>query len=115
MTNYTYRAEWSPDDDGYIGSCLEFPGRYFRAQTAHEAVTGVQDVIHEALTELAQYQCPAPQSLTDRRHSGRFLVRTSAALHSRLMVEAAEQGVSLNQWVVHKLSDRPIRNPLDDF
>ena len=28
-------------------------------------------------------------------------------LHSRLTVEAAEQNVSLNQWVVQKLADRP--------
>ena len=45
--------------------------------------------------------------LTERRFSGKFLVRTSPALHARLSVEAAEQNVSLNHWVVQKLSDRP--------
>jgi predicted HicB family RNase H-like nuclease len=28
-------------------------------------------------------------------------------LHARLAVEAAEQNVSLNQWAVQKLADRP--------
>ena len=28
-------------------------------------------------------------------------------LHARLAVEAAEQNVSMNQWVVSKLADRP--------
>ncbi len=28
-------------------------------------------------------------------------------LHARLAVEAAEQNVSMNQWVVQKLADRP--------
>jgi predicted HicB family RNase H-like nuclease len=45
--------------------------------------------------------------LTERKFSGKFLVRTSPALHARLIVEAAEQNVSLNQWVVQKLADRP--------
>ncbi len=41
---------------------------------------------------------PAP--LTERCYSGSFTVRTSPSLHARLVVEAGEQGVSLNQWVV---------------
>ncbi|MGO8966932.1 toxin-antitoxin system HicB family antitoxin [Mycobacterium sp.] len=47
-----------------------------------------------------------PTPLTERKYSGRFLVRTSPALHARLAVEAAEQNVSMNQWAVQKLADR---------
>lgn len=36
-------------------------------------------------------------------------------LHRRLTVEAAEQGVSMNQWIVAKLSDRPIRSAIDEL
>ena len=56
---------------------------------------------------------PAP--LTERRYSGNFTVRTSPALHARLVVEAGEQGVSLNQWVVQKLADRKPTVSLDDL
>ena len=45
--------------------------------------------------------------------SGQFLVRTSPMLHSRLTVEAAEQNVSLNQWVVQKLAGRSPISLLD--
>jgi predicted HicB family RNase H-like nuclease len=41
-----------------------------------------------------------------RQYSGKFVVRTSPALHGRLVIEAAEQNVSMNQWVVQKLSGR---------
>ncbi|MEV0673509.1 type II toxin-antitoxin system HicB family antitoxin [Mycobacterium sp. NPDC050441] len=41
------------------------------------------------------------------RYSGKFVVRVSPSLHARLVVEATEQGVSLNQWVVQKLVGRP--------
>ena len=38
VNQYTYRAEWSPDSGEYVGSCIEFPSRYSRAPTAHEAI-----------------------------------------------------------------------------
>ena len=93
--NYTYRAEWDPERREYFARCLEFPGRYAEAFTAG------------ALAELAEFGQTPPDSLTDHRYSGRFLVRTSRQLHARLTVEAAEQRVSFNQWVVGKLVDRP--------
>jgi predicted HicB family RNase H-like nuclease len=55
--------------------------------------------------EADDHEPPAP--ITARKFSGKFVVRTSPALHARLAVEAAEQNVSLNQWAVQKLADRP--------
>jgi predicted HicB family RNase H-like nuclease len=63
-------------------------------------------VIDEAVAEMVGYGDKPPASLTDRRYSGKFMVRTSPALHAQLVVEAAEQEVSLNQWVAHKLAGR---------
>jgi predicted HicB family RNase H-like nuclease len=38
------------------------------------------------------------------------MMRTSTAMHTRLTIEAREQGVSLNQWMVQKLAEpRPTR------
>ena len=106
MENHTYRAEWSPDSGMYVASCLEFPSRYSRALTAHEAIKGIQQVIDEEIAELIECGLEPPPSIPGRRYSGRFVVRTSPELHSRLMVDAAEQGVSFNQWVVQKLAGR---------
>jgi predicted HicB family RNase H-like nuclease len=106
-TNYTYRAEWDPQRREYFARCLEFPGRYAEAFTAHEAVAALETVIAEAVAEMAEFGQTPPDSLTDHRYSGRFLIRTSRTLHARLTVEAAEQRVSFNQWVVGKLADRP--------
>ncbi|WP_268793764.1 type II toxin-antitoxin system HicB family antitoxin [Mycolicibacterium monacense] len=47
-----------------------------------------------------------PPSLSDRTYSGTFVVRAPPDLHSRLSVEAAEHGVSLNQWAITKLAGR---------
>jgi len=69
-----------------------------------QAIADVEQSVDEYL---AYCEGDAPPPITERQFSGKFVVRTSPALHSRLTVEAAEQNVSLNQWVVQKLADRP--------
>ena len=113
--NYTYRAEWDPERSEYIARCLEFPGRSATAFTAHDAVAAMEKVVDDELDELASFSMQPPVSLTDHRYSGTFLVRTSRTLHSRLTVEAAEQRVSLNQWVAAKLADRRPTVSIDDL
>ena len=104
MTRYTYRAEWSSEHSEYVGRCLEVPWLSQWGPTMQSAIAGVERGVDEHLAERGG---EVPPPLTARKFSGKFLVRTSPALHARLTVEAAEQNVSLNQWVVQKLADRP--------
>lgn len=107
MTEYTYRAEWSPERRSYIGSCLEFPQLFAVGLTAAEAVATMEQKVADEVRERLACEMSLPESLTDRRYSGKFVLRTSQTMHAKLSVEAAEQGVSLNQWVVQKLAARP--------
>ncbi|GAB5898562.1 MULTISPECIES: type II toxin-antitoxin system HicB family antitoxin [Mycolicibacterium] len=107
MPEYTYRAHWSADDHTYLGLCLEFPNIWAHGLTAHEAIAAVEQKVAEELAFLREAGDIPPESLGDHRYSGKFMVRVSPALHARLVVEAAEQRVSLNQWVVQKLVGRP--------
>jgi predicted HicB family RNase H-like nuclease len=104
VNHYTYRAEWSSEHGQYVGRCLEMPWLSRWAPTMRQAIADVERAVDEYL---AGCEGDAPPPITERQFSGKFVVRTSPALHSRLIVEAAEQRVSLNQWVVQKLSDRP--------
>jgi predicted HicB family RNase H-like nuclease len=104
MNRYTYRAEWSSEHGEYVGRCLELPWLSQWAPTMQQAIADVEQVVNEYLAEC---EGDVPRPITERQFSGRFVIRTSPSLHSRLTVEAAEQRVSLNQWVVQKLSDRP--------
>ena len=45
-----------------------------------------------------------PVPLTERRYSGKIALRTSPDQHRQLTIEAAEQGVSVNQWITQKLA-----------
>jgi predicted HicB family RNase H-like nuclease len=113
MVHYTYRAEWSPEAGHYVGSCMEFPWLSREGPTASDAIAAVQERVDELVDGILARDEELPPSLTERHYSGKFVVRTSTALHARLTVEAIEQGVSLNQWIVQKLSGR--RPEPDDF
>ena len=112
--NYTCRAEWSAPHLQYRAMCLEFPGLHALALTPHEAIELVQARVAQIVDEYADADMDPPKSLTDHTYSGQFTVRTSPELHGRLTVEAAEQGVSVNQWVAYKLAGRRIPT-LDDL
>lgn len=96
-----------PDDRWYLGMCLEFPNLSANGLTAHEAIAAVEKKVTEELAIIRAAEDEPPQSLTDHHYSGRLLARLPPTLHAKLAVEAAEQGVSLNQWMIHKLSGRP--------
>jgi predicted HicB family RNase H-like nuclease len=104
MNRYTYRVEWSSEYGEYVGRCLELPWLSQWAPTVQKAIGSVEQAVDDYL---AEREGSVPPPITERRFSGKFLVRTSPALHARLTVEAAEQNVSMNQWVGQKLADRP--------
>lgn len=45
-----------------------------------------------------------PTPISKKQYSGKFQVRIPPELHRMLAIEAAEQNVSLNRYVAHKLA-----------
>lgn len=50
-----------------------------------------------------EFGYPIPEPV-DQDYSGKFNVRVPKTLHKQLVVAAEAEGVSLNQYVVYKLS-----------
>ncbi|EWM66338.1 MULTISPECIES: toxin-antitoxin system HicB family antitoxin [Micromonospora] len=44
------------------------------------------------------------EPLSERRYSGKFNLRVGESLHRELAIHAAEEGMSLNQYLLRKLS-----------
>jgi len=104
--HYTYRVEWSPEDDEWVGLVAEFPSLSWLDRDPVEAMRGVRDLVEGVVEDMRESGEVPPAPLADRRYSGKVFVRTSPELHRRLTIEAAEQGVSVNQWAVQKLAQR---------
>ena len=105
-SRYTYRLEWSEDRYQYSAKCLEIDGLYATAPTAQEALARAETAVAAYLRENEEFGISPPRPLGEQKFSGRFVVRMSRSLHARLSMEANEQAVSLNQWVLQKLADR---------
>ncbi|MFC5042345.1 toxin-antitoxin system HicB family antitoxin [Ornithinimicrobium kibberense] len=48
---------------------------------------------------------PIPDPLSSRSYSGKFNLRVGERLHRQLAIKAAEEHLSLNQYVIRKLGD----------
>ena len=103
-THYPYRVAWSAEDGEHVATVAEFPSLSWLAPTPVEAFEGLVSVVHDVLTDLAGTGEPAPEPLSERTYSGRFVVRVPSEVHRRLAREAAEQHVSLNRLVSDRLA-----------
>ena len=101
---YTYRVTWSEEDQEYVGLCIEFPSLSWLAPSPEEALAGIRSVVAAIVADMDENHEPTPQPLATRRYSGRFMVRVPPELHRRLVLEAAEAGVSLNRLASAKLT-----------
>ena len=103
-SHYTYRVTWSAEDDEFVATCLEFPSLSWLASTQIEAIQGIVAVVTDVLPDMAEQGDQIPLPFAERTYSGTFNVRIGEGLHRDLVVHAAEDGLSLNQYVVKKLS-----------
>lgn len=100
---YTYRVSWSALDEEFVATCVEFGSLSWLADSPEDALRGLRGLVDEVVTDMAESDEAVPEPLSTRSYSGKFQLRLGEDLHRRLAVEAAEQHVSLNQYVVRKL------------
>ncbi len=105
ITRYTYRVTWSLEDNEYLATCLELPSLSWLADTQEDALRGLREVIAEVVQDLSETGELVPEPLSSRSYSGRFNLRVGEQLHRRLALDAAEEHLSLNQYVVRRLTD----------
>ena len=102
--HYTYRVTWSAEDGEHVGLCAEFPSLSWLAATPEAALKGIRKVVAQTVDDLQQSGEEVPEPFSNRRYSGRFMVRVPPEVHRDLATRAAEEGVSLNRLVSAKLA-----------
>jgi len=101
---YTYRVEWSEEDNTHIARCLEFPSLAAHGTTAVNALSNIVDVVDESIKWLTEERSPVPEPLGLKKYKGNLSLRVPADLHRGLAIQSAEAGVSVNQYILSKLS-----------
>jgi len=105
ITRYTYRVTWSLEDNEYVATCLELPSLSWLAGTQEDALRGLREVIAEVVQDLSETDELVPEPMSSRSYSGKFNLRVGEQLHRRLALDAAEEQLSLNQYVVRRFTD----------
>lgn len=104
VARYTYRVAWSGEDGEFVATCLEFPSLSWLAATQVEALQDLEEVVRDVVADMEAQGEQVPVPLSERQYSGKFNVRVGEHLHRDLAIHAAEDGMSLNQYVVTKLA-----------
>ncbi|MBN2053446.1 toxin-antitoxin system HicB family antitoxin [bacterium] len=111
---YPFKAEQLEDGTWYV-TVPDLPGCVSYDKNLHAAVDNLReakiDWMETALT--AGVKIPEPSAPSQQKScSGKILLRIPRSLHARLSAEASEENVSLNQYLVHLLSDRSGRRQM---
>lgn len=95
------------DESGqyYHASVLELDGCQSTGDTVDEAMKGLQEAMEGWIATKLDNGFPIPEPLDTESYSGKFNLRIPKSLHFRLSVEAEQEGVSLNQYALYKLSN----------
>lgn len=102
--HYTYRVFWSEEDQEHVALCTEFPSLSWLASTPEGALRGVRKIVAEVVADMLANGEQVPEPLGSRKFSGKFMVRVPPEVHRHLVIEAAEEQVSLNRLVNAKLA-----------
>lgn len=90
----------------WVAEFPDLPGCVGAGDTAEEAVSMAEDA-QKAWIEVAREDgksIPEPINLYDSDYSGKFTLRLPKTLHRELALQAEDEGVSLNQYILYLIS-----------
>jgi predicted HicB family RNase H-like nuclease len=102
--HYSYRVIWSDEDQEYVGLCAEFASLSYLDENRIAALNGITGLVENIVVDLESNGEKVPTPISEKEYSGKFQVRIPPERHRMLAIEAAEQNVSLNRYIAHKLA-----------
>lgn len=104
ISHYAYRVVWSAEDQEFVATVAEFPSLSWLAGSQLEALQGLEALVAEVLADLETEGEELPQPLAERPFSGKLNLRLGSDLHRQVALRAAELGLSINTYLVRKVS-----------
>ncbi len=97
---YQGRFDYDPEADIFDGQVMNLTDIItFQGRSIDELKPALEDSVEDYLDF-----CNVKGKTPEKPYSGRFNVRIAPELHQRIAVNAAREGVSLNNWVAKTLS-----------
>lgn len=105
---WLYPIDEKSDNPEWAAEIPDLPGCVGGGKTPEEALSMLNDA-KEAWLETAKElkrKIPEPNNPYDSEYSGKFTLRIPKTLHRELTLEAEEQGISLNQYLLFLITRR---------
>lgn len=113
MFMYSVKSLWSDEDECYIATVPELPGLSAFGETPEEATKEAKIAAEGYIKVLKEDGLKLPEPNKVKSFSGQTRLRLPISLHSSLSSEAEQEGVSLNTYITHLLSERNVAKRLD--
>jgi predicted RNase H-like HicB family nuclease len=104
IDKYTYRIEWSEDDQCHVARCLEFSSLAAHGNTIEEALREIEYVVAESVKWMQEEGKAAPEPLGLKKFKGLLTLRIPPEKHRDLAIRCAEEGISLNRFILSRLA-----------
>jgi len=104
IDKYTYRVEWSEEDNTHIAKCLEFPSLMTHGATSVEALNEVEVVVTETIIWMKEDGEEIPEPFGLKKYKGNLTLRVPPELHKNLAIKSAEEGISINKYILSRIS-----------
>ena len=103
---YNYIIQQINDESGsyYYARVLEFDGCQSTGDTFQEALDNLKEAMKGWIETKLEGGFNIPLPISQNNFSGKFLIRIPKSLHYQLSIEAEQEGVSLNQYALYKLT-----------
>ncbi len=103
---YNYIVQPINDESGlyFHSRVLELEGCQSTGETFEEAYENLKEAMKGWIETKLENGFDIPLPVGYENFSGKFIVRIPKSLHYKLSVEAEQEGVSLNQYALYKLS-----------
>lgn len=105
--NWTYRFEWSDEDNVYIVSVVELAGCKTHGKTIEEAAVMIKDALKSYVLTCLEFNDSIPEPSKPSDYKGIITYRTTPEKHYKIDKKAVITGKSIN-----KLIDEAVDNLL---
>jgi predicted RNase H-like HicB family nuclease len=115
MFKHSIAVKWSDEDKGFIAFVPELEGLSAFGETQDDAVKELLIAAEGYMETLKEsgHEIPVPHKMIS--HSGQLRLRMPKWLHAKLAMEAENEGVSLNMYLVSLLATRGERETIYAF
>ena len=103
IEKYTYRIEWSDFEKKHLAKCLEFPSLYSLGDTIEQALGNIKKSVKDVVEQKEEKTEEIPQPFGLKRYRGHLTVRVPPEKHRELVIKSAEEGISINQYILSRL------------